>query len=137
MKRALLMLPVLLCACIAPSVVDPVDRAIDLSATDVAWSPATRADLPGTYVSAALTGPLAASVRKLVYLFQADGHYTGAALFDAAPPRFEVVSGTWELTASGLSLDGGPAGVTEVAPDGSLRLSSAEGSVVLHREADL
>lgn len=124
-------------ACIAPSVVDPADRAVDLSSAELVWHAATLADVPGTYVSTELTGPLAAALRKLVYLFEADGNYTGAALFDDAPPHFEVLTGVWELTAQGLVLDGGPPGQIEVAPDGSLRLSSDDGSVVLRREASL
>lgn len=139
MTRARLVLAgaALLCAasaCIAPSVVAPEQRSIDLDAADVAWAPATADDLAGTFVSTELTGDLAVALRKLVYCFGADGAYTGAALLDDAPPHFEVLSGTWSLDAGGLRLDGGPAAVLEVAPDGSLRLSGAEGRVVLRRE---
>lgn len=135
MKLFVVSLALSLGACIAPSVVDPADRAVDLSLASLVWQPATLDNVPGTYVSTELTGPLAAALRKLVYLFEADGNYTGAALFDDAPPHFEVLTGMWVLTAQGLVLDGGPPGRIEVAPDGSLRLSSDEGSVVLRREA--
>jgi hypothetical protein len=135
MRALILCAALALGACIAPSVVDPADRAVDLNSAELVWQAAMPSDVPGTYVSTELSGPLAAALRMLVYLFEADGHYTGAALFDDAPPHFEVLTGMWELTAAGLVLDGGPPGRIEVAPDGSLRLSSDEGRVVLRREA--
>jgi hypothetical protein len=127
----------LACAgCIAPSVLAPEERALELSVAEVEWRAASADDVPGTYISTELNGPLAASLRKLVYLFQPAGTYTGAALIDDAPPRFESISGTWVLLEGRLCLDGGPPARIEVAPDGSLRLSGDEGSVVLRRERD-
>jgi len=122
--------------CIAPSVVDAGERAVRLDAADTVWLPADAADLPGTYVSAELSGPLAASLRKLVYRFGADGSYSGAGLLDGAPPHFEVITGRWAWTEAGLSLDGGPPAAVEVAGDGSLRLVGSDGRVVLRRELD-
>jgi hypothetical protein len=69
-----------------------------------------------------------------VYRFGADGSYTGAALLDDAPPRFEVLSGTWRVEGGALVLDDGPAATLEVAPEGSLRLAGDEGRVVLRRQ---
>ena len=127
----------LACAsCIAPSVLEADQRALELSDPNVAWRPASVDDLPGTYISTEVSGQLAASLRKLVYLFQAEGTYTGAALIDGDPPRFQTISGTWTMTEGSLSLDGGPPAHVEVAPDGSLRLSGEEGSVVLRRERE-
>jgi len=122
--------------CIAPSVLDRENRAIEVTSAEIVWAPATAADLPGFYVSAELSGALAASVRGLVYRFFEDGSFTGAALLDGDPPHFEVLTGTWEL-ADGLRLDGAPPALLEVAPGGSLRLSGDEGVVVLRRERDL
>lgn len=123
-------------ACIAPSVVAKEDRGATLDAADCAWRPGTESDLPGTYVSTELSGPLAASLRKIVYLFEPEGTYTGAGLIDDAPPRFEVIDGRWSMEDDGLHLDGGAPATVEVAEDGSLRLSGAEGRVVLRREID-
>ena len=123
-------------ACIAPSVVAKEDRAVALEAEETAWRPGTESDLPGTFVSTELTGPLAASLRKIVYLFESGGTYTGAGLIDGVPPYFAVTSGHWRLFADGLRLDEGAPAVVEVAEDGSLRLTGDEGRVVLRRERD-
>ena len=136
-RLALLALGLVPCvACITPSVVGEEDRAVVLDAADTAWVAATPADLPGTYVSVELTGPLAAALRMVVYLFQADGTYTGAGLVDGAPSRFQVIDGTWAMEADTLLLDGGAPATVEVAEDGSLRLTGDEGRVVLRREKD-
>lgn len=123
-------------ACIAPSVLDDADRSVSLEAKDVAWAPAAAEDVPGTYVSTVLEGPLAAALRKLVYAFGPDGEYTGAALIDGDPAHFEVLTGGWTFGDDGLRLDGGPAAQLEVAPDGSLRMSGDEGRVTLRREIE-
>ena len=122
-------------ACIAPSVVAREDRAVDLGAAELEWRLGTEADLPGTYVSTELSGPLAAALRKVVYLFEANGTYTGAGLIDDIPPHFEVTSGNWRIDGDGLRLDDGAPATLEVAEDGSLRLSGDEGRVVLRRES--
>lgn len=123
-------------ACIAPSVVAVEDRGVDLGVGDLSWRAGTGEEVPGYYVSELVDGPMAAVLRGLVYLFGADGSYSGAALLDGAPPRFEVVGGQWGLTEQGLVLDGGPPAIFEVAEDGSIRLSGEEGSVVLRRQVE-
>lgn len=122
--------------CIAPSVLPSEERSVAVASAELAWGPATVADVPGTYVSTEIEGELATVLRKVVYLFQADGAYTGAALVDDLPPRFEVISGTWSLEAGTLRLDGGPPAAAEVAEDGTLRLIGDEGLVVLRREVE-
>jgi hypothetical protein len=123
-------------SCIAPSVVAREDRALALSSADLEWSAASSADVPGTYVSVEISGAPAAVLRKLVYHFGVDGSYTGAALLDDLPPRFEVIGGHWRLQGADLHLDDSPPALLERAQDGSLRLSGAEGRVVLRREED-
>ncbi len=126
----------LLGGCIAPSVVRHEDRAVLLDAALLEWRVGTAQDLPGMFVSTELTGPLATSLRKVVYLFASGGTYTAAGLVDDVPPHFEVTSGRWSIDAAGLSLDGAPAASFEVAEDGSLRLVGEEGGVVLRREIE-
>lgn len=128
---ALALLPLLGCA---SSVVAPGERGVRLADEELVWRPAAAEDVPGTYVSTELTGPLAASLEKLVYLFLSDGTYTGAALLRDEPPHFEVISGTWLVSDGSLRLDDGPPGRVEAAEDGSLRLGGDEGIVVLRRE---
>jgi len=123
-------------ACIAPSVVATSDRAVRLSSPDLKWRPASGDDLSGVFVSTELTGPLAAALRKLVYLFGSEGTYSASALLDGDPPHFEILTGRWVLGDEGLRLDGAAPATVEVAPDGSLRMSGAEGSVVLRRERE-
>jgi hypothetical protein len=70
----------------------------------------------------------------ITYWLAPDGHFTGAALFAGPPPAYEVLSGTWALAADGtlqLGEEAEPA-VAEMA-GGFLRLSGAEGSLVLER----
>ncbi len=124
----------LACACIAPSVLPSEERDASTQTTPRAWRPAQAADLPGTYVSQELSGRLATVLRLLVYDFHTTGTYTGAALLDDAPPRFEVLSGTWSFDPPLLVLDDAPPAKLEVAEDGALRLSGPQGSVVLGRE---
>ena len=121
-------------ACIAPSVVDPADRARVVDLLDQEWEAATADDMPGVYVSAQLTGAVANVLLKVVYLFEADGNYTGAALVDTAPPHFEVISGSWRMEGGQLTLDAADPAAVEVAGDRSLRITGAEGQVVLRRE---
>jgi len=121
-------------ACISPSVVETGDRATKLTADQLEWNEPNELDVPGTYVSIEITGQLAAVLRKVVYLFEGDGTYTGAGLVDGAPPHFEVISGTWQLQGSELYLDDAPPASLQVAGDGTLRFSGAEGSVTLRRE---
>jgi hypothetical protein len=123
-------------SCIAPSVLDEHDRSVTLDSFERDWRPAEASDVPGTYVSTELSGQLAFSVKKLVYLFQPAGTYAGAALVDGAPPHFELVQGTWEVEEGKLSLDGGTAAGIQVAGDGALLLAGAEGRVLLRREQE-
>ncbi len=125
---------VLASSCIAPSVLAPEERLVELDSEAVDWRPAVAYDVPGTYVSTQLSGPLAASLRKLVYHFEAEGAYTGAGLFDGDPPRFEVIGGHWTIATDGLHLDDAAPAALEVADDGSLRLTGEEGRVVLRKE---
>jgi hypothetical protein len=121
-------------ACAGSGTLARDSRAAVVEEQPVAWRAASAEDVPGVYVSSELSGPLAGYLRKLVYLFEADGSYAGAALVDASPPRFEVLAGTWAFLDGRLVLDGGPPAVLEVADGGALRLSGDEGVVVLERE---
>ena len=137
MRRALVLALALLGAsCAGSGMLAPEQRAAALEAQPVAWGPAPAEQVPGVYVSSELSGTLAGYLRKLVYLFESDGTYAGAALVDASPPRFEVLAGTWAWVDGALVLDGGPPAALEVSPDGALRLSGAEGVVVLERERE-
>lgn len=118
-------------SCIAPSVLDESARAID-TGIEREWRPAVAEDLNGLYGSIDIKGPAAAALSKLFYSFEPGGSYTGAALFSEVPPRFETLSGTWELDGSQVSLDGNESASLEAA-DGALRMSGAEGTVTFVR----
>lgn len=134
LSRATLCVALLGTSCAGSGTLAQEQRAAALGGETTAWRPAAAEDIPGVYVSRELCGPLAGYLRKLVYLFESDGSYAGAALVDAAPPRFEVLAGTWSLVEGRLILDGGPPAALEASPDGALRLSGDEGIVVLERE---
>jgi len=127
-------LAILAGSCIAPSVLTKNDRAISLGVEDITWRAATEADVPGVYVSMEMSGPLAATLRKVVYLFEAEGTYTGAGLIDDDPPHFEVIGGSWHMEEDGLHLDDAAPATIEAGDDGSLRLSGTEGRIILRRE---
>ncbi len=121
-----------LAGCIPSSVIAPEHRSFLIE--ELEWQPAQAADIDGVFISTELRGPLATALRKLVYDFEPGGAYTGAALFDDAPPHFEVLTGSWAIEDGALVLDGGSPARIEVAYDGSLRLAGEEGSVVLRKE---
>jgi hypothetical protein len=126
----LLLLP----GCIPSNVVAVEDRAV-VTAADVAeWRPATRAEAVGLFASSSITGPVAASLRAIYYLFEDDGSFTAAALVhEGERPEFRVLSGAWEFRDGNLVLDGAEPARLESAKD-LLRLSGADGTVVLRRE---
>jgi len=121
-------------AACASSVVAVEDRNVRDELVSLAWRPVTAAELPGHWRVRSLEGPAAAVLMDITYWLDADGHFTGAALFAGPPPAYEVLSGTWKLAADGtlqLGEEAEPA-VAETA-GGFLRLSGAEGSLVLER----
>lgn len=136
MKRLALalLLPLLAGACIAPSVVDPADRARSSAAAERTWRAASAEDLPGIYISSNLTGALSNVLLKVIYRFDASGNYSGAALLNDATPHFEVMTGTWNMNASELTLDAAPPAQVEVSDDHSIRITGEQGQVVLRRE---
>lgn len=123
-------------ACIPSSVLGVEDREAEPEETKLTWSPASEEDLAGTFISTEVTGEIAGVVRKLVYVFGADGNYTGAALIDEDPPYFDVLKGTWRFEQGALILDDAPPARLEVAQEGSLRLIGDEGTVILRPEAE-
>jgi hypothetical protein len=123
----------------ASSVVAVQDRAVADELALLPWRPASAADVPGHWRVRSLEGPAAAVLLDLAYWIDADGRFSGAALFVGPPPTYEVLSGTWTLSGAGelvLGADAEPARA-EVAAAGTgtgwLRLSGAEGSLVLER----
>ncbi|MFO0931817.1 MAG: hypothetical protein U1E39_03810 [Planctomycetota bacterium] len=133
-RRAAVGLLAALAGCAGSSRLDAAHRAADAAEPAVAWADARREDLVGYFESERVSGDAAASLRRVYYVFEADGSYTGAALVtDGAHSTFQVLAGHWTLRGTTLSLgdDAAPARVFS-APD-RLRLDSEGGSVVLHR----
>jgi hypothetical protein len=120
-------------ACLASSVIAPEDRAAFLSPQELPWQPYAGGPLTGLYASVEISGDLSLGLLKVYYHFTPDGTFTGAALLAGEPPAFQVLSGTWSLSADGLRLGEGAPAELEQAPD-HLRLSGAEGAVVLRLE---
>jgi len=123
----------LLAGC-ASSVLSVKDRAVPDEVELLDWRPATAADIAGHWRVRSMQGPAAAVLRDLAYWIDADGRFSGAALFAGPPPAYQVLSGTWTPSADGtlqLGEDAAPARA-EVAR-GWLRLSGAEGSLVFER----
>lgn len=133
MKATLLTMSLLLvpAACIPSNVVARQDRAVATAVDDLQFAAAQGLAPRGLYESVAVTGDAALSLRKVYYLFAADGRYSAAALVeDAGVSAFQTLSGTWRMTAEGLQLDDGDVLQVEVSGD-HLRLSAAGGVLVL------
>jgi len=102
-------------------------------AEELAFTAAPQLVLDGLFESIDIRGDAAVSLRKIYYLFSANGTYTAAALADAeGVPSFQTLNGTWTVGPDGLALDGEAPVRLEQAED-HLRLSAPTGQVVLRR----
>jgi hypothetical protein len=120
--------------CIASNVVAPEQRFVVADTAELAFAPATPGALQGFYGSVDIRGDAATALRRIYYLFAADGTYTGAALADVGEhAQFQTLSGTWTLDERGLALDGGEPVPCAVAGE-HVRLTAPNGVVVLRRE---
>lgn len=120
--------------CIPSNVVAPEQRMVvdDLSA--LAFEPAPGMQLDGLYTSVDIRGAAAASLRKVYYLFGADGTYTAAALTEAGGVfAFQTLDGTWRSAPEGLVLDDAEPVRLERA-DGHVRIATGDGALVLRHE---
>lgn len=121
----------------ASSVVEAEDRGVRDEYELLTWRPASADDVPGHWRVRSLHGPAAAALMDLAYWLDANGRFSGAALFVGPPPTYEVLSGTWTLSGEGLlrlGEDAEPARAEVATLAGNqtwLRLSGAEGSLVL------
>jgi hypothetical protein len=107
---------------------------VDEELTDLAWRPATQADLPGEWRARRILGPAAAVLMDVSYWLDASGRFSGAALLAGPPPTFEVLSGAWTLDADGSLQLGEESEPARAEVSGELlRLRGAEGSIVLER----
>ncbi|MEO6595913.1 MAG: hypothetical protein ABIP94_14265 [Planctomycetota bacterium] len=119
--------------CIASNVVATQDRAVVCDAADLAFEPVGSVVLEGLYESIDIRGEAAVSLRKVYYLFAADGTYTAAALTEVdGVPSFQTLNGVWDSTSAGLALDGRAPVLLERAPE-HLRLTAPKGVLVLRR----
>ena len=100
---------------------------------DLHFEPAPARQLEGLFESVEITGDAALSLRKVYYLFSADGTYTAAALagHDGAW-AFQTLHGTWLTAETGLSLDGAEPVRLEQA-EGHLRITAPNGALVLRQ----
>lgn len=120
--------------CIASNVVKEDDRLVVRPVAQLAFAPAPTLVLDGLFTSLEITGDAAVSLRRIWYLFSADGTYTAAALADVeGKPSFQTLNGTWKNDPAGLSLDGAAPVLLESAPD-HLRITAPTGVVVLRKE---
>ncbi|MEZ5977355.1 MAG: hypothetical protein R3F34_03960 [Planctomycetota bacterium] len=109
-------------------------EVVDVEAS-LEWVPGASEDVPGIYTSTSIEGPAAAVLREVHYRFAEDGTFTGAALLTQPVHQYTVLTGEWRVDGDQLYLseDGEPARI-EVAGD-LLRMSGAEGVVVLRRRS--
>lgn len=141
MLARLLALAALSCAAsCASTVISVQDRVVQDEFAGLVWHPVTAAELAGHWRVRRIQGSAAAVLMDIAYWMDADGRFSGAALFSGPPPTYQVLSGTWSLTADGrlqLGEDAEPA-QAELATYGdpareALRLTGAEGSLVFER----
>lgn len=118
----------------ASSTIPAAERTVRDDLAERAWRPAVAADLVGHWRARRIEGPAAAALMDVAYWIDADGHFSGAALFTGPPPTYQVLSGRWSLAADGvlqLGEDAAPARA-EVAEE-LLRVSGDEGALVFER----
>lgn len=126
-------------ACIPSNVVARDDRMVTTSVQDLKFAPlsadALRLQLVGLFESVEITGDAALALRKVYYLFAADGSYTAAALVEeGAQAAFQTLTGTWQVVGDGLVLDGGEPVPVQGSEDGQhLRIQANTGGLVLRR----
>lgn len=119
--------------CIPSNVVARQDRLVVPAVAELRFAPAREPALAGFWEAIEITGDAALTLRKVYYLFAADGSYTAAALGERdGVPAFQVLNGTWAASAAGLVLDGAAPVPLEEAP-GHLRLTAPTGALVLRR----
>lgn len=134
MQRAALAACLFGAACIGSNVVAPTERMAPAGDADLPWAPAAAADLVGFHESVDIQGDAAVALRKIFYLFAADGTYTGAALADDGERlAFQTLTGAWSIGPDGLVLDGQPAAKCEAAI-GQVRITAPTGVLRLRRK---
>lgn len=123
----------LLGGCIASNVVARNERMVVATVAELQFAPAPSLPLAGLYESLEITGDAAIALRKVYYLFLADGAYAAAWLTEPdGKPGFQTGNGTWTTSAAGLSLDGAEPVLLEQAED-HLRITAPNGVLVLRR----
>lgn len=121
--------------CIPSNVVANDQRMVAMDLSRLEFHPAPGLQPAGLYESVEIVGEAAVALRKVYYLFAADGTYTAAALAEIdGKSAFQTLSGTWASTAAGLSLDGAEAVALDEAPE-HLRITAPNGALVLRRSA--
>ena len=131
--------PLALSACIPSNVVAADDRAVTTTSADLAWTDPVPARLAGLYESVSIRGDAAAAMQKAYYWFAADGIFTGAALVRGdgeSTPQFQTLGGTYRIAQDQLWLGEDSEPATLRAARGHVRLTSAEGDLVLRRVGD-
>ena len=119
--------------CIASNVVAPEQRFVVTDTTELKFTAAPGLLLDGLFESVEITGDAALSLRKVYYLFAADGTYTAAALAEVdGKAAFQTLQGTWNSTAAGLSLDGADPVQLEQAQN-HVRITAPTGALVLRK----
>ena len=121
---------------IPSNVVAQEQRVVQLDEKTLGFVAATGTDFDGLFVAVAIRGPAAASLRHLCYWFGPGGSFTGAALLNrSGGAEFQTLSGSWSLVDGSLCLAENEPARAEAAPGGWLRLSGADGSVVVLQRA--
>jgi hypothetical protein len=122
-----------LAGCIPSNVVAHQDRMVTNDLDRLQFLPMPAVELRGFYESVAVRGPVAASLRKVYYWFEASGRYTAAALIEGPDGLgFQTLDGSFLASPAGLALDGGEAVPLERAGE-YVRLASPEGELLLRR----
>lgn len=123
-----------LAGCIPSNVVAHQDRLVANDDLDtLQFEPMPAESLQGFYESVAVRGPVAASLRKVYYWFEAGGRYTAAALVEGPDGvAFQTLDGRFGASAAGLALDGAEPVPLERAGE-YVRLVSQEGELLLRR----
>ncbi|MEZ5962942.1 MAG: hypothetical protein R3F56_03755 [Planctomycetota bacterium] len=124
-------------ACIPSNVVAEEQRAVAVPTSALTWSEPLPATLSGLYESVLIAGDIAQAMWKVYYHFSPDGDFSGAALVVIdGKPQFQTLTGRYRIGDASIQLGDDNEAATLAAARDHIRLTSAEGSIVLRRVAE-
>lgn len=124
-------------ACIPSNVVAEGDRAVAAKPVELKWDAPLPRQLDGLYEAVTITGDIAQAMWRAWYQFAGDGEFSGAALVLVdGRPQFQTLTGRYRIDGAKLQLGDDSEPAEWAAAEGHIKISSAEGTLVLRKVKD-